>query len=66
MSDFKILDREYGKSGVKVLHITRNGSEHSIREFEVETKLVLATDNDYKEVSYEIDPLGRPSYNHGR
>lgn len=36
-----------GKSGVKLLHIKRDGPVHSIQELEVNTQLTLATKKDY-------------------
>lgn len=49
MEEFKIVDREYGKAWVKMLHIKRDGFVHTIREYEVHTKLTLSTDKDYTE-----------------
>ncbi len=51
MSDeFKIIDKGYGKSWVKLLHIKREGRKHTIREYEVDTRLTLATERDYTQV----------------
>ena len=36
-----------GKTGVKLLHIKRDGDTHSIQELEVNTHLTLATKKDY-------------------
>lgn len=36
-----------GKSGVKLLHIKREGPVHSIRELEVNTQLTLSSKKDY-------------------
>lgn len=36
-----------GKSGVKLLHIKRDGPVHSIRELEVNTQLTLSSKKDY-------------------
>lgn len=44
---FEILERSYGKESVKLLHVTRNGLQHSITEYEVSTRLQLASDKDY-------------------
>ena len=53
MSDeFSIVDKGYGKSWVKLLHVKREGKKHTIREYEVDTKLTLSTENDYKKVCY--------------
>jgi urate oxidase len=38
-----------GKSGVKLLHIKRDGPVHSIRELEVSSQLTLASKKDYTE-----------------
>lgn len=38
-----------GKTGVKLLHIKRDGALHSIQELEVNTHLTLATHKDYLE-----------------
>ena len=48
--EFRIADKQYGKSFVKLLHIKRDGLLHSIREYEVDTKLTLDTEKDYTEV----------------
>ncbi|KZS21625.1 uricase [Daphnia magna] len=47
MSTYKIVDDAYGKSGVKLLHIKREGPVHSIRELEVNTQLTLSSKKDY-------------------
>ncbi|XP_065083643.1 uricase [Ochlerotatus camptorhynchus] len=44
---FKISNYGYGKDSVKVLHVVRNGLVHSIKEFEVGTKLKLSSQKDY-------------------
>ncbi|XP_046643712.1 uricase-like [Daphnia pulicaria] len=49
MSTYKIVDDAYGKSGVKLLHIKRDGPVHSIRELEVSSQLTLASKKDYTE-----------------
>lgn len=36
-----------GKSGVKLLHIKRDGPVHSIRELDVSTQLTLSSKKDY-------------------
>lgn len=43
----KITNYGYGKDAVKLLHITRNGPVHSVKEFEVSTRLKLYTKKDY-------------------
>ncbi|XP_055639743.1 uricase [Toxorhynchites rutilus septentrionalis] len=45
--NFKISNYGYGKDSVKVLHVERNGLVHSIKEFEVGTKLKLTSQKDY-------------------
>ncbi len=52
MSEFKFAERSYGKAWVKLLHVKRNGNQHSIREYEVTTLLTLESDKDYKKVKY--------------
>lgn len=44
---FKISNYGYGKDSVKVMHVVRNGLVHSIKEFEVGTKLKLSSQKDY-------------------
>lgn len=39
--------RGYGKSSVKLLYVRREGQVHSIKEYEVDTQLTLASDKDY-------------------
>jgi len=46
---FKILESEYGKSGVKILHLVKHGAVHTIQELEVESLLTLATSKDYEQ-----------------
>ena len=55
--DFQIIDREYGKSFVKLLHVKREGLVHTIREYEVDTKLTLATEKDYLKVSEDFSQI---------
>ena len=45
---FKILESEYGKGGVKILHVSKRGAVHTIQELEVESLLTLATSQDYE------------------
>lgn len=47
MSSYQIVEDAYGKTGVKLLHIKRDGDVHSIQELEVCTHLTLATKKDY-------------------
>ena len=47
-STFHIVDSEYGKAGVKLLHVSKRGAVHSIQELEVESLLTLATSHDYE------------------
>merc|ERR1712013_74756 len=44
---FKIIESSYGKGGVKILHVSKQGSVHTIRELEVETLLTLNNHKDY-------------------
>lgn len=48
VESFKIVHSEYGKGGVKILHVSKKGSVHSIRELEVETLLTLNNNKDYE------------------
>lgn len=48
MNQFKIIDKEYGKAGVKLLYVAQNGPKHIIKELEVETSLTLDSEKDYK------------------
>lgn len=50
--EFKIIDKGYGKSWVKMLHIKREGRKHTIREYEVDTRLTLSTERDYTHVRH--------------
>jgi len=45
---FKIIESSYGKGGVKILHVSKQGSVHTIRELEVETLLTLNNHKDYE------------------
>jgi len=45
---FQIIESAYGKAGVKILHVSQQGSVHTIRELEVETLLTLNNHKDYK------------------
>merc|ERR1712168_1066171 len=45
---FKIIESAYGKGGVKILHVSKQGSVHTIRELEVETLLTLNNHKDYE------------------
>jgi len=47
MSDFEFKNRGYGKYWVKLLHRDKNGSTHSIKEYEVSTLITLDSDKDY-------------------
>ncbi|XP_023349409.1 uricase isoform X2 [Eurytemora carolleeae] len=46
--EYVIVDKEYGKAGVKLLFASKVGKKHSIKELEVETSLTLASEKDYK------------------
>ncbi|CRK93380.1 CLUMA_CG006916, isoform A [Clunio marinus] len=43
----EMAEHHYGKSGVKVLHVVRNGLVYSVKEFEVTTFLTLSSQKDY-------------------
>ena len=51
MDKYQFLERKYGKYWVKLLHVSREGAKHSIREYEVNTLLTLDSDKDYTHVS---------------
>jgi len=44
---FEIVENEYGKASVRMLHLRREGIVHTIREFEVDTSLTLDDTKDY-------------------
>ena len=44
---YQIVDSNYGKNWVKLLHVTRNGPQHTIREWEVCSELTLDSKKDY-------------------
>jgi len=50
--EYKIIDKGYGKSMVKILHVKRDGRRHTIREYEVDTRLTLSTERDYTHVRF--------------
>lgn len=41
------VHKGYGKNNVKLLHVRRDGPQHTIHEFEVGSQLTLSTDKDY-------------------
>ncbi|ELT87839.1 hypothetical protein CAPTEDRAFT_160432 [Capitella teleta] len=45
--DIQIVDRQYGKNYVRLLHVKRHGALHDIRELEVDTKLCLDDVRDF-------------------
>lgn len=45
--DHNISNHGYGKDHVKILHVNRNGPVHSVKEFEVSTRLKLYSKKDY-------------------
>ena len=47
---FEIVENEYGKANVRMLHLRREGLVHTIREFEVDTSLTLDDTKDYTKV----------------
>ena len=48
---FEIVENEYGKASVRMLHLRREGIVHTIREFEVDTSLTLDDTKDYTKVA---------------
>ncbi|XP_030563866.1 uricase-like [Drosophila novamexicana] len=44
---YKILNKGYGKDAFKLMYVKRNGSVHSIQEFEMSTHLKLSSSKDY-------------------
>ena len=47
---FEIVENEYGKASVRMLHLRWEGLVHTIREFEVDTSLTLEDTKDYTKV----------------
>jgi urate oxidase len=45
--NYEISNYGYGKDSVKILHVSRNGPVHTIKELEVGTKLKLYSQKDY-------------------
>lgn len=45
--DFQVIDKQYGKNYVRLLHVKREGRLHQIRELEVNTKLTLNDVRDF-------------------
>jgi len=48
MSQFQISEKEYGKTGVKLLFVSKEGGRHTIKELEVETSLTLNSEKDFR------------------
>lgn len=48
METVDIVAKEYGKGGVRILHLAKRGNLHIINEFEVSTSIELSTDKDFK------------------
>eukprot|EP00088_Acartia_fossae_P052184 TRINITY_DN5880_c0_g1_i13.p1 TRINITY_DN5880_c0_g1~~TRINITY_DN5880_c0_g1_i13.p1 ORF type:complete len:303 (-),score=65.14 TRINITY_DN5880_c0_g1_i13:87-995(-) len=48
MERFAIVEKEYGKSGVKMLYVSQKGDKYTIKELEVETSLTLNSEKDYR------------------
>jgi urate oxidase len=48
MERFAIVEKEYGKAGVKMLYVSQKGAKYTIKELEVETSLTLDSEKDYK------------------
>ena len=49
---YQIVDSNYGKYWVKLLHVTRNGPDHTIREWEVCSELTLDSKKDYTYLAF--------------
>lgn len=49
MESFRIINKEYGKAGVRMLHVAKHGDRHTVQELEVETALTLNTEKDYRQ-----------------
>nr|CAD7448629.1 unnamed protein product [Timema bartmani] len=45
--EYQLTNHGYGKNSVKLLHVHREGSRHTIREYEVDTRLRLHSNKDY-------------------
>nr|CAD7432478.1 unnamed protein product [Timema monikensis] len=45
--EYQLTNHGYGKNSVKVLHVHREGARHTIREYEVDTRLRLHSNKDY-------------------
>ncbi|XP_063245215.1 uricase [Bacillus rossius redtenbacheri] len=43
----RLADHGYGKDSVKLLHVRRDGARHTIREYEVDTRLRLHSQRDF-------------------
>jgi len=48
MEKFAIVEKEYGKSGVKMLYVHQAGEKYTIKELEVETSLTLDSEKDFR------------------
>lgn len=46
-ASYEIVDSNYGKNGVKMLHVQRDGAVHTIREWEVCVALTLDSHQEY-------------------
>ena len=47
---FEIVDNEYGKTGVRMMHLRRDGLRDVIKDLEVDTSLTLDSDIEYTHV----------------
>ncbi|CAG2069465.1 unnamed protein product, partial [Timema podura] len=45
--EYQLTNHGYGKNSVKLLHVHREGARHTIREYEVDTRLRLHSNKDY-------------------
>lgn len=46
-SAYELAQYGYGKNNIKLMHVTRDGPKHTIREYEVDTHLRLNSQKDY-------------------
>ena len=47
---YTIVDNEYGKTNVRMLHLQRDGLKDTIRDLEVDTSLTLDSNIEYTQV----------------
>ena len=49
-NDYTIVDNEYGKTNIRMLHLQRDGLKDTIRDLEVDTSLTLDSNIEYTQV----------------